>query len=174
MKDQIKSGAKFIISIGAFYTLFWIIISSLDLYTLKAFISCLSQGLLSVFGVPSIAAVIAGEPSITVGSVTAQITNLCAGDLEIALLAAIILSTFDRPLRKRLWGVFFGLILIFIANPLRIATVLAVGHYTNWVWANFTHDFLFRLMLLIIIFVYYFIWYVKYDNISRFFGRLKK
>ena len=94
--------------------------------------------------------------------------------MEIALLFAIILSTFDRPLRKRLWGVFFGFLLIFITNPLRIATVLTVGNYTNWVWADFTHDFLFRLMLLIIIFVYYFIWYVKYDNILGFFRRLKK
>ena len=100
-------------------------------------------------------------------NVAAQINNLCAGDIEIALLAAIVLSTFDRPLRRRLWGVFFGLATILIVNPIRISVVLATGYYSNWQWADFTHDILFRLTLLVVIVGYYFIWYVKYDAVKK-------
>lgn len=171
MNAQIKTGIKFLIGIGAFYTLFWIIISGLDLYFLKSFIAGTSNWLLQIFGVPSQlffgAGVVEMDPSIVVGPVTAQITNLCAGDIEIALLFAIILATWDRSWRKRFWGCVFGFITIMVLNPLRVFAVLAVGHYSSWVWADFTHDILFRLTLLIVIVVYYFIWYVKYDALSE-------
>jgi len=168
MNAHVKTGLKFLIGIGAFYTLFWIIISSLALYFLKSFIAGTSNWLLQILGVPAQLFFGAGmDPSIIVGLVTAQITNLCAGDFEIILLFAIILATWDRTWRKRFWGCVFGFITIMILNPLRVFTVLAVGHYSSWVWADFTHDILFRLMLLIVIVVYYFIWYVKYDIVSE-------
>jgi len=124
--------------------------------------------MLNLAGVPT-QLVFGVEPTIAVKGVYAQITNLCAGDLEIALLLAIILATWDRSWRKRLWGCLFGLVLILVANPIRIFTVLAIGYYTDWAWADFTHNILFRLMLIIIIVVYYFLWYVKYDRIKKFF-----
>lgn len=114
------------------------------------------------------------EPSIIVGNVTAQITNLCAGDLEIILLTAIIISTFDRTIRRRIIGIIIGILLILLTNPIRIAIVLAFGHYTSWVWANFTHDILFRLTLIFIIVIYYYLWYVKYDKIRKLFVKNKK
>lgn len=170
MRAQIASGFKFIIGIGAFYTLFWMIISSINLYSLKSLTAQLSGFLLSIIGVQH--SIIYGiEPSILVGNIQAQITNMCAGDIEIALVSAIILATWDRTWRQRFFGVIGGLVVIFIANPIRIATVLGVGNYSNWVWADFTHDVLFRLMLLILVVVYYFVWYVKYDQISGWFKR---
>lgn len=168
MNAHIKTGLKFLIGIGAFYTLFWIIISSVDLYFLKTFIAGISNWLLQIFGVPAQLFFGAGmDPSIIIEPVTAQITNLCAGDIEIAMLFAIILATWDRTWRKRFWGCVFGFITIMILNPLRVFAVLSVGHYSSWVWADFTHDILFRLTLLIVIVVYYFIWYVKYDSIRN-------
>lgn len=172
MRQQLASGFKFIIGIGAFYTLFWMVISSIDLYFLKSLITQLSGFLLSIIQVPH-SIVYGVEPAIIVGGVQAQIGNLCAGDIELALISAIILATWDRPVRQRLWGILGGLLVVFIANPIRIATVLGVGHYTNWVWADFTHDVLFRLMLIIIIVVYYFVWYVKYDQVASLFRRFR-
>ena len=154
------------IGIGCFYTLFWIIISSIDLYALKAFSASAAHALLGVFGVP--AQLIFGvEPTILVGSISAQITNLCAGDMEIALLLAIVLATWDRTIRQRLWGCIFGFLLIIIVNPLRIATVLAAGHYADWAAANIAHDVLFRASLIIIIVLYYYIWYVYYERVTE-------
>ncbi len=148
------------------------IISSIDLYPLKSLITQLSGSLLSIIGVQH-SIVYGVEPAIVVGGVQAQIGNLCAGDIEIALMSAILLATWDRPIKQRLWGIVGGLLVVFITNPIRIATVLGVGYYTDWVWANFTHDVLFRLTLIIIIVLYYFVWYVKYDQIASWLRRFR-
>ncbi|MFH0986542.1 MAG: exosortase/archaeosortase family protein [Candidatus Micrarchaeota archaeon] len=163
---ELEKGLKFLLGIGAFYTLFWLVLSSLDLYALKSGIARAAGWLLSVLGVPYTLS-FGAEPSILVGNVSAQITNLCAGDIEIALLMAIILATWDRTLRQKLWGCVFGFFTILILNPLRIAIVLAVGHYNSWQWADFAHSVLFRAMLLFIIIVYYFVWYVKYESVRK-------
>jgi exosortase/archaeosortase family protein len=166
LKTELNKGLKFLIGITAFYTFFWLVISNINLYALKTATASATNSLLNFFGVPT-QLLFLEEPTIVVGSVSAQISNLCAGDLEIALLLAIVLATWDRSLRKRAWGCLFGLLLILVVNPLRIFAVLAVGYYGNWSWADLTHDVLFRLMLIIIIVVYYFLWYVKYDKIKK-------
>ncbi|NYZ79643.1 archaeosortase/exosortase family protein, partial [Candidatus Micrarchaeota archaeon] len=135
VKTQLTLAFRFVVSIMAFYTLFWLIISNIDLTPLKSATATAANVLLNAFGVPT-ALAFTGEPSITVGLVTAQITNLCAGDLEIALLTAIILSTWDRSWRRRFIGVIGGLITILILNPLRIFIVLATGYYSSWQWAD--------------------------------------
>lgn len=171
LRTEVIKGLKFLIGITAFYTLFWLIISSINLYPLKSVTAQAANSMLNLVGVPT-QLVFGIEPTIIVKGVYAQITNLCAGDIEIALLLAIILSTWDRTWRQRAWGCLFGLLLILVANPLRVFTVLATGYYSNWAWADFTHNILFRLMLIIIIVVYYFLWYVKYEKISKFFKRV--
>jgi exosortase/archaeosortase family protein len=136
------------------------------LYFLKALTAQAANFILGLLGVPTILQFLA-EPSIIVGKLTAQITNLCAGDIEIILMTAIILSTFDRSWRQRLFGVLGGILIVLIINPLRIAAVIAVGYYSSWQWADFTHDVLFRLTLLVVIVGYYYIWYIKYGSIAR-------
>ena len=133
---------------------------------MKKITAIIAYDLLRLIGVKA-HLVINIEPSIAIGKVTAQITNLCAGDLEIALITAIILSTFDRTWKNRAWGVLFAWLLILIINPLRIFIVLAIGYYSSWQWADFTHDVLFRLTLLAVIVFYYFIWYVKSEKIKK-------
>jgi exosortase/archaeosortase family protein len=160
--EELRKGLIFLIGIAAFYTLFWLLISSLNLAPLKSFVAVTSNGLLNIAGVPT-QLVYCAEPTIIVDGINAQIGNLCAGDVEIALLLAIVLATWDRTWRQRFWGCVFGFLTIMVLNPLRIFAVLAVGFWTSWRWADFTHDVLFRLMLLAVIFGYYYIWYVKYD-----------
>ena len=170
MKLEFKKGLPFLIGIASFYTLFWLLLSSVDLYALKAFTASAAHVLLGLIGVPA-QLVFGLEPTIIINSISAQITNLCAGDVEIALLMAIILATWDRTWRQRAFGCIFGLLLIFIVNPIRITIVLGTGYYGNWGIANFAHDVLFRISLLIIIVLYYYIWYVKYESINT---KLKK
>ena len=170
---QIKTALIFILSIGAFYTLFWLIIQAIDLYLLKKATAITANALLQLFAVPSVLD-FGLEPSIIIGKVTAQITNLCAGDLEIALITAIILATWDRTIRNRIIGILIAWLLILILNPIRIFIVLLIGYYSSWQWANFTHDVLFRLTLLAVIVFYYFIWYVKYDWVKKKVKKWKK
>lgn len=167
--NQIALGAKFIIGIIAFYTLFRLLFSLFDLGPLKAFTATASYWLLKLAGVPA-ALAFGSDPVITVGAVKGVISNLCAGDLEIALVLAVVLSTWDRTWKQRLAGSVSGILLILIANPIRIATVLAAGAWFNWDFSSIVHDILFRLMLILVIVVFYFAWYVKYE---KFFGWLE-
>lgn len=166
MRKQLAKASAFTAAIGLLFVIFWTLISSINLYALKAFTAQSASALLGAFGAPHALSLAGPDPAIIVNGVTALITNLCAGDVEIALLAAILLATMDRPLRRRLWGAAFGVALILVINPLRVAIVLAVGHYSGWAWADFSHDLLFRLTLITTILLYYFVWYVKYDAIA--------
>lgn len=166
--DQIALGAKFILGIIAFYTLFRLLFSLADLAPLKAFTAAASYGLLKLAGVPATLS-FGSDPVIRVGDVDGVISNLCAGDLEIALVLAVVLSTWDRTWKQRFVGSVSGILLILIANPIRIATVLAAGAWFNWDFSSIVHDILFRLMLILVIVVFYFAWYVKYE---KFFGWL--
>jgi len=133
---------------------------------LKSFNAQIVTFFLNFFGLNAELKLLA-EPTILISGIQAQINNLCAGDLEIALLTAIILATWDRSWKKRFVGIIGGLIAILVLNPLRIFTVLAAGAVFNWGISEIVHDVLFRVMLLLIIAVYYFIWYVKYDEIKK-------
>lgn len=114
------------------------------------------------------------EPTILVSNVAAQINNLCVGDIAIALLLAIVLATWDRTWWQRIWGCIFGFVLILVVNPVRIAVVLAAGHYADWSTADLTHDVLFRVSLIIIIVLYYYVWYVHYETITKKIQKIRK
>ena len=117
----------------------------------------------------------ADNPIISYDGLQAQITDLCAGDLEIAVLFAVILATFDRSWTRRLWGCAFGFITIMLLNPVRIAIVMSIWSSSGAQSADFTHDVLFRGMLLFVIVFYYFIWYVGYDLLKeRMHGKKRK
>lgn len=164
-KKQAKLALPFLAGIGFFFLIFFVIISSINLYPLKSFAATASSGLLSFFGVQN-RLIFAAEPTIVVTGVNAQITNLCAGDIEIALLLAIILATWDRSWRKRFWGCLLGFLFVLLVNPLRIFFVLLAGSSFGWNVADAVHGVLFRVMLLLIIIGYYFLWYVKYNEIA--------
>lgn len=171
--QQMRKGIFFVIGIAGFYTLFWLILCIINLYALKSAIAGFSNFFLHIIGVPS-TLMFGAEPTIVVGNINAQITNLCAGNIEIALLPAIILATWDRPWRKRLWGVAFGLALIFVVNITRITTVLGIGFYAGWQTADVMHNLLFRISLIIIILLYYYVWYAGYDQISKKIVKIRK
>lgn len=99
--------------------------------------------------------------------INAAVIDLCVGDIELALLPAIILSTFDRSLLKRVVGSVAGVFLIVLINPIRIFTVMWIGSNFGWGLGELTHTFTFRLVLLLIILGFYYIWYLKYDDISN-------
>jgi len=149
---------------------FSFVLEKIDLYFLKAYNAFVANGLLNLVGIQSQLQWLA-EPTILVSGIRAQINNLCAGDLEIALITAIILSTWDAPIRKRITGVVGAWITILILNPLRIFIVLVSGSWFGWQVGDFMHDFFFRLMLIIVIAVYYYIWYVRYDDVKKWFEK---
>lgn len=92
----------------------------------------------------------------------AEINDLCAGAIELAILFGIVMASRDKTIKQRLLGVLAGFAVFLIFNPLRIAlTLSAVGS-----WAlPLLHDVLFRLSLLIAIVGFYAVW--SYATPSR-------
>ena len=136
------------------------------IYEIEAITTHLSSFILTIFGI-SHNIIWDIEPIIRVINLDAVIGTLCAGDIEIALISAIILASFDRSLRQRIIGIIFSIITIFILNALRISIIIFAGINFGWDVANITHDLLFRFVLVFVILGYYAIWYLKYDEINK-------
>ncbi len=78
-----------------------------------------------------------------------EISALCSGLVEFALLAGAILATNTASWKKRIIGIVVGVFLLYVFNLLRITiTILQIAH-TNMAFAEFTHDVLFRIVLIL-------------------------
>ncbi|MDO8647870.1 MAG: exosortase/archaeosortase family protein [Candidatus Diapherotrites archaeon] len=90
-----------------------------------------------------------------------QISDLCTGWLETALLASAILASLGIAWKKRIYGAIGALIFGFAFNQLRIFVTIMQLFGTNVQTAELTHDVFFRLSLLIVIAGFYFVWFRK-------------
>jgi exosortase/archaeosortase family protein len=115
--------------------------------------------LLSSFGVPS--SVSGNVISMVVGEseVDFAVTQLCSGDIEIALLASLLLASIDVLLIWRVLGALLGAGLLLLLNPLRIAVTLWVTEGSGMDAGDAYHSIIFRLFLFVILVLYYFAWY---------------
>lgn len=87
-----------------------------------------------------------------------EITPLCAGLLEIILLAAAILATRGVSVRKKIKGIIVGGIVLYAFNVLRIIFTVQQIVHTPLSFAELTHDVLFRLILLAGFAAAYYMW----------------
>ncbi len=97
-----------------------------------------------------------GVPFLHLPGLDVEINNLCAGSLELALLAGFILASKDRSKEHRAKGIFAGFIFFSFFNASRIAfTVNSFGT----VWFEPLHEALFRAVLVIGLVTFYAVWY---------------
>lgn len=92
----------------------------------------------------------------------AEISELCSGKLELAVMAGLLLASRDKPLAERMKGIALGAFLLLAFNPFRIALTLAS---VGTPYLAIVHDALFRVSLVILLVVFYAFWY--YWNASR-------
>ncbi len=88
----------------------------------------------------------------------AEITYLCGGGVELAVLLALVAATRDRSIRARLGGMALGVAALLLFNPVRIALSLAA--FGTPVFA-LAHDVLFRASIVVIVVGVYAVWYLK-------------
>jgi exosortase/archaeosortase family protein len=118
-----------------------------------------ASAILSSFGVQSsvngnIISMIVGEEETDFA-----ITQLCSGDIEIALLASLLLASIDVLLVWRVLGALLGAGLLLALNPLRIAVTLWITKGSGMEAGDAYHSLIFRLFLFVILVLYYFAWY---------------
>lgn len=87
------------------------------------------------------------------------ISQICSGDIEIALLISLLLASFDVALSWRVIGSIIGAFVILLVNPLRIGLTLIITVNTNLEVGDLAHNILFRLFLFLLLIFYYFLWY---------------
>jgi len=87
------------------------------------------------------------------------ISQLCSGDIEIALLVSLLVASLDVLLIWRVFGGIVGIIFLLLMNPLRIAVTLAITKDSGMAAGDFYHGIIFRLFLFVVLVLYYFAWY---------------
>ncbi len=126
---------------------------------LKLLAAYSSQAALSALGVASQVDLSFAEPRLVSEKFTAEINSLCAAATELAVLLGIVFASRDRPIVSRARGILAGFALVFLFNPVRIATTLYFYNSRNLVASTLFHDVLFRASIIIFIVVFYAIWY---------------
>lgn len=156
-----KRGLEFLaIFVLVFLPSYWLFNTFLDYY-LKMLTTILSGFLLNLFGANS-AAAFDGSWRLSSSAFNAEIVSLCAGALEVSVLAGICFATLDRSLLQRFYGFLFGsVILVFVLNPLRIAITLLLFSPSAPEWSELVHGILFRVVLITAIVGWYSLWYLK-------------
>jgi exosortase/archaeosortase family protein len=118
-----------------------------------------TQGILSSFGVPSTVAKNILTMDVSGSPVDFEISRLCSGDIEIALLGALLLASFDVLFVWRAIGILIGSGLLILMNPVRISVTLLITRDSGMDAGDFYHTIIFRLFLFVLLVLYYFAWY---------------
>jgi exosortase/archaeosortase family protein len=161
-KKAVKNVTRFVAIFVAIFFLFLFIIIPLSTPLwdfLGVFHASSAASMISAFG--SFASASENVISVDVmGSETDFIVSqLCSGDVEIALLVALIIASFDVALFWRILGAVFGAILILLLNPLRIALTVMITQNQGMEAGDVAHSIIFRLFLFVLLVSYYFVWY---------------
>lgn len=156
-EGQFEDAAWFLALAIAFGMLFNAAFSQTDFFVQAAAFS--SQPLLQAIGIDAV--IEQKDFPHLVGSVgerffDAEINFLCGGAVELAVLLAFIAASRDRSIKQRVLGMFFGAIVLFIFNPVRIALTLLLYGSQHFVLA---HDVLFRISIVLVIVGAYGAWY---------------
>ncbi|MBI2444861.1 hypothetical protein HYV43_00550 [Candidatus Micrarchaeota archaeon] len=89
----------------------------------------------------------------------AELIPLCWGTVELALWAGIVLGTDNRSWNRRLKGLIGGTLVFLAFNPARIALTLRLFDASQPFASSVAHDVLFRISLVALFVVAYFVWY---------------
>ena len=100
-----------------------------------------------------------GQPSIETSGFSAQITDYCAGAVELAFMFGIIFASDDRSMRMRLWGFSVGAALFLAFNAIRISVTLMAFSSSAPMFSLAVHDVLFRASIVVFVAAYYAVWY---------------
>ena len=167
MNEQIVKGARFIAITICLIIVFYYALSPIG-SALAGFTAEASRIALKAINIESVIEWANNEPHLIGKGFDALLSEACWGRLEIAVLAATIIASEDRSIRKRLAGIALGIALVIgLFNPMRIALSIASQ-------SELVHDVLFRFTLLAVLVGYYAVWYLAlstkhFNSLSKWF-----
>ena len=149
---------KFVSIFAVLFTASYIVLLPLGFLNWVAAAS--SQVVLSsFFGVASTIVNAIPFPLIKAPNITAEISDLCSMKVEMAVLFGIVFASHERTLRYRVKGFLAALALVFLFNPIRIATTIYFFNASNLPASSLFHDILFRASIILFIVTFYAVWY---------------
>ena len=161
-KELAKTGKFLIWWVLLFLVIYYIIIALAGWQALEGITAFSSEKVLKSFGVLKIGVDYSQSTVLmSVEGKRIEISELCTGMLETVLLFTAILASFGISWKKRIFGACGALIFGFAFNQLRIFVSIMQILSTEIQIAELTHDFFFRLSLLIVIAGYYYLWFKK-------------
>lgn len=83
----------------------------------------------------------------------------CSG-LKQIMQFALLMFLFPGPWRKKLWFIPTGIIVVHITNVLRVVGLAVVMNYWPQYW-DFSHDYIFRPIFYVVIFMMWVLWVEK-------------
>ena len=166
-KKMLAQALKFIAGFLVFFAVAYALVFFTPLnHALKTTAAYSTQAVLTAAGVQTTAS-FPDNPHLANSEFDAEFVDLCGGGLELAVLIGVILATWDRSWRQRLYGAGLGVFVLLALNPLRIAVTLLLFDAEQAALSELFHGFLFRFSLILLIVGYYYIWYLKISPIIR-------
>lgn len=159
LKKPFKKYWFFILFFLVWYLFFNLVFSFFPLFSFEQFIGTIIVFILGFFGWELFEFGVV-EPLVLIFSngISLQISYLCTGAMEIFILFAAILATFEISLKEKIKGIIIFGVLAFIFNILRIVFTALLIPSNSIEFVEFAHDIFFRILLFIVIALFYIIW----------------
>lgn len=143
-KTLLREGILFLAQAGVFAGIVFIILQPFEIL-LQELVARHAQFVLNALGTRTI---FQNTIQFWAGNNLVEISPLCAGLLEMILLASAMAATNTVSNVKKLKGILAGVALLYLFNVFRIVITVQQLVHTTLSFAEFTHDVFFRLMLI--------------------------
>lgn len=157
-KKDLADAARFVITLLVFFIAINFLASLIPLELIEFFVAQISFFFLGLLGFSY--EILLQEPVLVLLETQAiQISYLCTGLLETIVLVSAVLASHGISWKKRIQGALAGIAVSLAFNVLRIDLTVLIVHGFGIAVAEFGHDFLFRLVLFLVVAGYYFAWF---------------
>ncbi len=143
-KTILREGILFLAQVGVFTGILFLVLQPLEIF-LQELSAQHAQFVLNALGTHT---VVQNNIQFWAEKNLVEISPLCAGLLEMILLASAILSTNTVTNIKKIKGILAGVALLYLFNVFRIVITTQQLVHSSLSFAEFTHDVFFRLMLI--------------------------
>lgn len=89
----------------------------------------------------------------------------CSG-LKQILQFALLIMLFPGPWKKKLWFIPLGILVMHLTNLIRVIGLAVIMNNWPQYW-NFSHDYIFRVMFYVVIFLLWVVWVERIKDVSK-------
>ncbi len=144
-REMAREGILFLAQLGVLACVLFLLLQPLEIF-LQELVTIHARVVLHAIGTNTMEQ---NSIQFWAGNKLVEISPLCAGLIELILLASAIAATRTVSIEKKMKGILVGIILLHALNVLRIAITVQQLVHVSFTFAEFTHDVFFRLVLII-------------------------